>query len=114
MDGEMLAIGRAVVACISVQNLRSEIGFPQSGPSVVFTDSFIAIRFLKDNGPPPNPQTRHLRRRVAYIRQAIAFGRIVLEFVPSDLNCADVLTKALPKAAHQRHGGNLCGRQADV
>jgi hypothetical protein len=51
---------------------------------------------------------------VAYIRQAIAFGRIVLEFVPSDLNCADVLTKALPKAAHQRHAGNLCGRQADV
>jgi hypothetical protein len=110
LEAELLAIGRAVHACIYVQNLRSEIGFPQEGASLIFTDSLIAIRFLQDSGPTPNRQTRHIRRRVEFIRQAIAHGRVRLEFVPGIYNCADVLTKPLGSAAHCRHAANLMGQ----
>jgi hypothetical protein len=110
MEAEMYAICRAVLACIWLEDYRREMGYPQSGPSIIFTDSLISIRFLEDTGRTPNRQTRHLRTRVAYIKTYISKGRILMKFVPTALNCSDVLTKGLPPQVHRRHSANLMGQ----
>lgn len=110
MDAELLALERGTVACEWVTQFRQELGFPQESPSTIFTDSQTAIRFLEGTGANPNRQTRHLRRRVHFIREAISKNKIQLKFVPSEFNCADVLTKPLGKVLHHRHINNLMGR----
>ena len=110
MHSEILAIFRGTVTSEYIADVRDETGFPQSSPSIIFTDNQPAIRFLEQTGKIQNRTTRHLRRRTEYIRQAITSGRIKLMYVPSHLNCADVLTKALPKESFQRHTKNLMGR----
>jgi hypothetical protein len=112
MEAELYAICRGVLACIWVEDYRAEMGYPQPGPSIIFTDSLISIRFLEETGRTPNRQTRHLRNRVAYIKHFITLGRIIMKFVPTALNCADLLTKGLPPAVHHRHAANLLGQLA--
>jgi len=109
MEAELLAIGRGVVAAEWVADLLEEMGYPQVEPPTVFTDSQPAIRFLERTGPNPNRQTRHLRLKVNYIREAIQRNKIVLRYVPTGLNCADILTKALGKELHRRHSRNIMG-----
>ena len=109
MHAEMLAIGRAIVACEAVCNLRYELGFPQPGPSIIFTDSQPAIRFITGTGSNPGRMTRHLRLRLEYVMQAIRFGRVRLLWVSSANNCADILTKPLGKVLFEKHSKNLMG-----
>ena len=110
MMGEVVSIERGVVFCEYTANLRQEMGYPQDGPGIIFTDSQPAIRFLTGTGALPNRQTRHHRRQVEYIKDRIARNIVVLKYVPSALNCADVLTKALPRVLFMRHVNNLIGR----
>jgi hypothetical protein len=102
MEAELLAIGRGAVAADWVADIREEMGFPQEGPAIIFNDNQPAIRFLERDGPTPNRQTRHLRLKVQYIREAIQKNKIVLRYVPTGPNCADMLTKALVRELHQR------------
>jgi hypothetical protein len=113
MGAEMLAIERAAKALEWVMHLREEAGFPQSSPGIIFTDSLSSIKFIENTGAAPNRQTRHLRRRVAKIREALAINMIALKFVPGALNCADVLTKPLGRVFHFRHCKNLQGYHSD-
>ena len=110
LDAELMAIVRGVKDVLYVTTQRAEIGFPAEGPATIFTDSQVAIRFLEDSGPTPNRQTRHIRMRVRFIKDAIARNIIKLEFVPSKYNCADALTKALSFPLHRRHIINLSGQ----
>ena len=77
-----------------------------SKPAIIFTDSAVAIKFVTDSGSLPNRKTRHLRRRVLCIEQAVARNIAVLKFVPGNLNCADLLTKPL---GFERHSKNMMG-----
>ncbi len=48
--------------------------------------------------PADTSRTKHIDVRYHFIRQCVANGAIVLTFVPTDDNCADLFTKALPRA----------------
>jgi hypothetical protein len=107
MEAELRAIHRAMLACLWMEDYRRDLGFAQNGPSIIFTDSPISIRFLEETGRVSNRTTRHLRSRCLYIKEHITKKRIRLAFVPGALNCADVLTKGLSAVLHKRHCSNL-------
>jgi hypothetical protein len=109
MMAEMIAIARGIVALEWLTTFRAEIGYPAREPGIVFTDSKSAIQFIENTGSTPNRETRHLRRRVAKIREDMTRNMVVLHFVPGVLNCADVLTKPLGRVLHARHSNNLQG-----
>jgi hypothetical protein len=109
MEAEMLAIERGVTALEWFSHYRKEAGYPQLGPSIIFTDSLSSIKFIENTGAAPNRQTRHLRRRVAKIRDNITRNMVVLKFVAGSMNCADVLTKPLGRVLHWKHCDNLQG-----
>jgi hypothetical protein len=110
MDAEILAIERGVRTCLWIEDYREELGYPQFEPSIIFTDSATAIRFLQDEGKIPNRQTRHIRRKAESVKQHLRSKRCVLKYVPSAKNCADLLTKGLGRILHERHALSLMGR----
>ena len=109
MHAELIAIAEACKASQYVTDMRDEMGYTQTRPTTIFTDNKSAINFLKGDVSIPSKQSRHLRRRYDFIREAIKHRRIQLEWVPTDLNCADVLTKPLSRVKHERHSLNLMG-----
>jgi hypothetical protein len=114
MESELLAIGRAAILAEWLAHFRQEMGYPQRGATTVFTDSEVAIKFLAETGAVPNRQTRHVRRRVLSVKQALARNIIKLEFVPGKYNCADALTKTLGRVLFERHCRNLMGEPANI
>ena len=109
MEVELCAIGRAIKLAEWVAHFREESDYAQTQPATILTDSAVAIKFLTDSGSVPNRQTRHLRRRVLCIKQALARNIAVLKFVPGNLNCADLLTKPLGRVLFERHSKNMMG-----
>lgn len=109
MDGEIMAIIRGFLLALWVTGLRNESGFPQTDPTIIFTDNLPAIKFITGESAAPSQQTRHIRRRVAFLKDAVAHNELVLKWVPTQLNCADTLTKPLNRALFDRHTANIMG-----
>jgi hypothetical protein len=114
MDGELLALSKGELALEHVNGVREEAGFPQLTASIIFTDSKPSISFLKATGAVNKFQSRHLRKRMGRMFQALELNRVQLEYVKSELNCVDSLTKALGPQAHARHTPNLMGHMNDA
>jgi hypothetical protein len=95
MLSEMIVVERGIKTIDYVNNICEESGFPPVGSSILFTDNDPEMRFLSGTGTAGTRQTRHLRRRVAWIKEALLQRRFILRHVPSSLNCADLLTKPL-------------------
>ena len=114
MHSEMICVERGIKTLDYATDTREESGFPPLGPSILFTDNTPGMKFLSGTGTAGNRQTRHLRRRVAWIKEALLQRRIVLRHVPSSLNCADLLTKGLGRVLHERHAKNLLGDPRDI
>ena len=55
----------------------------------------------------------HIDRRFFKVREYMAEGHIITFYVPTDDLAADILTKALPAAAHKRHTKKLLNFQMD-
>ena len=109
MHAEIIAITRAIKAARFVTDLRDEMGITQRSPTIIFTDNQPAIHFFTGDQAVTSDMSRHLRRRYDYVRQEIVSGAIILKWVPSKLNCADILTKVLTRELFERHALNLMG-----
>ena len=109
MHAALDAIELALRSCRFVTDFRNEMGYIQDKPSIIFTDNQPAIHFLTGDGSTAKDLSRHLRRRYDHIREAINQNHILLDFVPTNLNCADALTKPLGRILFERHNLNLMG-----
>ena len=103
MHAELIAIAQAIISANYVTDMRNEMGHTQSRSTIIFSDSQPAINFLKGDQAVPSQTSRHLRRRYDYIRQAVKRNEVRLVWVPTKLNCSDVLTKALARELFERH-----------
>ena len=110
MHAELIGIALAIKHCQYVTDVRNEMGYTQTTPSIIFCDNRPAINFLKGDTAIPSKSSRHLRRRYAYIREAMAHRRIELVWVSTHLNCSDALTKALGRVKLVRHSMNMMGQ----
>ena len=71
------------------------------GRSKLFCDNTGAIALAKE--PRFHKKTRHIKRRFNCIRENFQDGDIDICKVHTDLNVANPLTKALPRAKHDQH-----------
>ena len=58
-----------------------------------------------------NPQfhnrTKHIDIRYHFIRDTLAAGEIVLQYLPTADMVADIMTKPLPREKHEKHSGAM-------
>ena len=77
------------------------MGYPQLEPTRVYVDNKSAIQLCKLLKI--TSKVKHINVRIQYIREQINNRVVELVFIPTELNVADILTKALHTTLHERH-----------
>ena len=100
-QAEIMAASAAATEIVYQRSLMREMGIVLDKPTVLYVDNTSAIAVAKDARS--CVRTRHVERRYLKIRELIDAGHIELRYVNTTDNCADLLTKALPRVDFQRH-----------
>lgn len=104
-DTEIKAIDLAVMQSIWLRGFLAELGFPQTTPTVIWTDSESAKILCESYNI--SEKSGHMTMRLNFIHQEIMRGNIILRYLNTDDNVADVLTKPLPSDSFGPHAIKL-------
>ena len=102
-EAEVIALSTAMQEVITLMNLVEEMigrGFPipASKPQIkcrVFEDNAAAIKIAKN--PKMHPRTKHLGRCIMHFRQYVLNSKVMIEYINTHDQLADVLTKPLAR-----------------
>jgi hypothetical protein len=83
---------------IHVRNLLETLGYNQTGPITMASDSQSAIAMTER--AEISSRSKHIDLRHHWIRDQVAASTITLHYVESEDNLADLFTKALPRERH--------------
>ena len=92
-ESEIMAASLAALEAIFLRGLLSEVGCEQEDPTVIGIDNQGAIALSKNYIS--NSRTKHIERRHLKIRELVEQLAVRPEFVPTDENVADIMTKPL-------------------
>ena len=96
-EAEIMAASEAAKEAVHLSRLQDELGFKASKePMRLHCDNQAAID--SSYNPENHARTKHIDRRHYFIRELVEEGKIVVPFVPTDLNLADFFTKPLKSA----------------
>ena len=102
IEAEYYAMGEAIKEALWLIKLYSELPILRLNttlPLTICDDSQTAIR-LADN-PQDHGRAKHIDMKWNFIKDTIQQGKLKLEYVSTEHNCAGLLTKALPKPRHE-------------
>ena len=100
-EAEIIAASKCAMELVWCVGLFTEMGRSINLPVKLHVDNSGAVALAKDRKS--CNKSRHIDRRYFKVRELVADGSIVVEYVNTDLNTSDVLTKALSKEAFHRH-----------
>ena len=104
-EAECLALTEATQEAIWLRTLLEELGFPQTAPTPIQEDNQGTIALAAN--PQFHRRSKHFNPKLYYIREKIAERAIDINFCATGEMTADVLTKPLPKPAHEAHVKSL-------
>ena len=78
-----------------------DMGSPQHGVNI-FEDNRSTIAICTNNMSPGNSRTKHVDLKIKWLQDHLQKGDIKIHHVPTSLNMADILTKALPRETFVR------------
>ena len=93
MMAEYVALGEVAKKILEYRYLLSDLGFPQTGPTVIYEDNKSAINLV--NAPAITRKSRHIHIRHHFIRDLVKQGILIIKHLPSAYMTADLLTKPL-------------------
>ena len=99
-EAEYIAANDAGSDGVWFRNFTSELGYPPTGATTLWLDNQSAIRVGKN--PEHHSRMRHLLPKYHWLREQVEDKVFSLEYVPTSLMRADVLTKPLERVNHQR------------
>ena len=92
---------------LSKKLLLLELGFPQSEPTVLFTDNTSTIKLLTDVSY--HAKSKHIDVRFHFIRELFTMSVVVPEYLPTSDMPSDLLTKSLSYATFLRLRPSVLG-----
>jgi hypothetical protein len=107
-----MAASLAACEIVFMRGLLREMGVEIGGPTLLRVDNLGAVALAKDRRS--CHRSRHIQRRYLKVREFVALGEVKVEYVNTDANAADILTKALERDAFERHCGTLSGARHQV
>lgn len=90
-----MAATSAACQALWLQDLLKEVMGQEQKTYVLKVDNKSAIALMKD--PVFHGKSKHIETKYYFIRDCIDKGKIQVEFVSSNLQRADIMTKALPR-----------------
>ncbi|KAK1663984.1 hypothetical protein QYE76_052143 [Lolium multiflorum] len=102
-ESEYIAASEASSEAVWMKRFIIELGVVPSAldPLVIYCDNMGAIANAQE--PRSHKRLKHIKLRYHSIREYIEDGEVKICKVHTDLNVADPLTKALPRAKHDQH-----------
>jgi hypothetical protein len=94
-EAEYMAVCAATQESTYLRQLLSELGYPQADATTIYEDNQGCIALARN--PVLHKRTKHIEIRYHFIRERIESGQVKLEYIPTQKQLADILTKALPK-----------------
>jgi hypothetical protein len=104
-EAEYIAAGDAVGEALWLQQLLSELRIEIEGQVTIFIDNKSAMALAEN--PIDHKRTKHIHLRYHFIRDHVLKGDIILVYIPTNENIADLFTKATSFAIFQRLVSNL-------
>lgn len=107
-DSEYISAAESSREAVWLRQLLTEINFPPLGPTPIMCDNEAAIILSAD--PAFHSRSKHIDIRYHYIREKCDDGSIIMRYIKSADNVADIFTKPLAKAQflHLRSFLGLC------
>jgi hypothetical protein len=99
-EAEYVAATESVKDLLWLRNFLAELGFAQSGPSLLYEDNQACVAMV--NNHVVTGRNRHFCVKMAWLRQQVSDGVVSLVFVASRNNLADIMTKILSPDDHVR------------
>jgi hypothetical protein len=93
MEAEYMAASAACQEAVWLDRVLKELGNTNINAITLFEDNKSCIQFAKNNSV--HKRSKHIDQRYHYIRELVAENRIKLEYIPTELNIADMFTKPL-------------------
>ena len=103
-EAEYISATTATREAVWLRQLLHDIGSPCASATVLHIDNQSAIQLVKN--PVFHGRTKHIEIQYHFIREKYENKNIDVVYIPSELQLADVFTKALARDAHQR----LCAK----
>ena len=109
-ESEYMAACYAAQEAIHLRRLMGSLGFTQKEPTTIFEDNMGCIGMSEN--PIMHQRSKHIDIiRFHFIRETVASGQVLLTFISTTEQLADLLTKALPKSRTQRLRDQVLGYQ---
>ena len=97
-EAEYVAMAFSIQEGVFLQQLTTDLQvFPKAQPVTLFVDNIGSIELAKN--PIFHKRTKHMDIRFHYIRSKVSNGSVILDYVPSKDNIADIFTKPCTKLA---------------
>ena len=107
-ESEYMAACYAAQEAIYFRRLMRSLGFAQGEPTIIHEDNMGCIGMSEN--PILHQRSKHIDIRYHFLREAVSNGQVLLTFIPTAEQIADLLTKALPKARTQMLRDQVVGR----
>ena len=98
MEAEYMALSDGIRELLSRMYYITELGLSLIQPTITFTDNQAAIALADGEGD--YRRAKHIDIRYHFIRDHLQRGTVQINYIPSEKQPADVLTKALPTSKH--------------
>ncbi|GAA5907142.1 uncharacterized protein JCM6883_006157 [Sporobolomyces salmoneus] len=99
-EAETLALSAAICEAIWLRSLLTDLRFPLPSPTTPRVDNSSCI--LLAHHPTHHHRTKHFAVHARFSREKLASGDVQLEWIPTDLQPSDVLTKGLYGEKHRQ------------
>ena len=98
-EAEYISSSEATKEAIWIRRFLLDIGHPQTLATTILIDNQAAIAIARN--PTFHARTKHIEIRYHFIREKLESGEIDVEYVPTDDQIADILTKGLARQKHE-------------
>lgn len=93
-EAELVAANEAVKEIIWLSRLFGDMGCPQQVPTLQI-DNQATIRLC--HNPENHRRTKHIQVKYFFIREKILDGVLKVQYIPTEEQVADIMTKTLPR-----------------
>jgi hypothetical protein len=94
-EAEYMALALCVQEVVWIRSVLSELGIDQQRGTDVFVDNQSALAIAKNVGY--QSRAKHIDIRYHFVRYHVSRGDVVLQYVPSNVQLADMMTKPIAR-----------------
>lgn len=108
-EAELNAATMAAQEAVHLQQLLDFMGYPQPTPTTILVDNQACIALTLN--PTQHGKTKHFNVKLNYLRELVSNQTVVLFYISTDLNTADILTKGLGRLKTLKFTAELLGTE---